>query len=679
MTRGLYLALLVLFATVAFSVSAAAQSDQRVAVMLLLRPATLDDWKAAPAPNLHRLLENGAVALMNTRAARVSGDRSRESVSSAVLTLGAGARAACDPLDSAFTPSINEVSPGVKAWELFERRMEQQSASSDLVALNWPRVLNANRGVGYRVAPGRLGKTLKSVGAVIYATDSPYAPLVATDGDGVVAAIPIDFFFSLAPRVNTAVIMDAPADWPGADRLVGKAAQYAQRYGARLIILSPAVDDREYAAGYRLAPLVIAGPDIAPGLLTSRSTRTPGLIANTDVAGFVAGYFGATLTAADSTAEIDFKQPSYHHEADFAVRPAARALQILERLDRKAAIQRQGMKLLPVFAVMAGLLILAVTLLRLRNVPTPDILSLVLGAAIAAFVVSQSVTSFVFAAIILLSTVLSGARVVGASVALQGLCAVIWCAVVLHMLAPLGLLKFSLLGYSIVEGARYYGVGNEMMGALIGAVLVTAASAEKAGARSALLILVLATAGLVGAPQVGAKAGGVIVSVGTLLVYFGSLRGVRWNVGRAAIVVGAALMVVLAVALLDSHLNPGRQSHLGQAVMGLRQSGGSEWADIVTRKLAVEGRLLWRSAWALLLWGAIAGVLTSRRVVFTSASVQTRAIYQAGLAAIGLSVAFNDAGAVAGALCAALLWSYWSLKTTGSKDDPRSSFEPVST
>ena len=705
----LRMAPLVLCMALALGFPAYGHAPPRVAIVVLLRPATLDDWRSAPAPNLHRLLEVGASTVVNTRAARVPGDRGRESVESAALTLGAGARAACAARDGAFTasgaPAFPGVTlfhgsqappgitpfpgaptalgvtsfpntpafPGVTAGALFERRTGVRAGGDALLALNWPRILAANRGAGYRVAPGALGAALRSAGVEVVATPGPVAPLVATDGDGMVTRTTPQSFFAAAPTHRIAAFLDAPEDWRDADQLIGAAAQYAASVGALLILLSPSVDDREYASGERLAPMVLVEPSSLSGLLTSRSTRTPGLVAATDFAPAVAAYFDAPLAGAGPSREFT-RLPEIHSEA------------VLTSIQRCSWDQRQGMKLLPPFAVIAGILIVAVTILQIRGVHVTPAIILLPAVAIYTFAMAESPRDIFLFGVAPIVMLLGLRRQNGLKV-FRWLCMLIWAVAVVHMLAPYGTLKYSLLGYSVIEGARYYGIGNEMMGALAGAVLVAATGVQSRWARRVMLVLVLATAAMVGWPQIGAKGGGVIISVGTLLVYFGSLRGVRWSAGRAALVMGAALAAVLAVALLDSHLNPGRQSHLGQAVTGLQRSGLGEWIDIATRKLAVEGRLLWHSAWAVLLWSALAGLAALRRGVGISTSAQakpvsnstrTNAVSQAGTAAILLSVAFNDAGAVAGALCATLLWTYASLMTKGSMDDLTSSMEPSS-
>lgn len=91
-------------------------------IIVLLPGTSLRDWQTANAPNLHHLMATGALAVMNTHTARLPNDQRRETPESALLTLGAGARAAGGPEATAFFPP-NAAVPGigVTAGELYLR------------------------------------------------------------------------------------------------------------------------------------------------------------------------------------------------------------------------------------------------------------------------------------------------------------------------------------------------------------------------------------------------------------------------------------------------------------------------------------------------------------------------------------------------------------------------------
>ena len=225
------------------------------------------------------------------------------------------------------------------------------------------------------------------------------------------------------------------------------------------------------------------------------------------------------------------------------------------------------------------------------------------------------------------------------------------------MLTGSRLMQRDLLGYSAIEGARYYGIGNEAMGGLVGALLVVAARLWSRFGRAGgtLLALLGLVALLLGSANVGAKAGGLLVSVvafGTLA--FGLLGGC-WS-ARAALVLSLSAVAALALAAVgDAVVWHGANSHMGEAVRRIESGGWSEAGDIVSRKMAVEGRLAYHSAWAFVLWAGLPclGLLWRQE---RAATREEQALRRAGLVAIAACIAFNDAGVVAGALCLIPLW-----------------------
>ena len=76
----------------------------------------------------------------------------------------------------------------------------------------------------------------------------------------------------------------------------------------------------------------------------------------------------------------------------------------------------------------------------------------------------------------------------------------------------------------------------------------------------------------------------------------------------------------------------------------------------MARKLAVESRLAYHSAWACPLWGGLLClVLLWRNTGIRERPKNVRCALR-GWSAIAACVAFNDAGVVAGALCLVPLW-----------------------
>ena len=201
------------------------------------------------------------------------------------------------------------------------------------------------------------------------------------------------------------------------------------------------------------------------------------------------------------------------------------------------------------------------------------------------------------------------------------------------------------------------------MGALVGACLVTMAVLwHRLTSRTRWLVpggLLLVTS-LLGSPLAGAKAGGLIVALASFGAYLWLASGRAWHWRAAGVAVLSSICVLLIVASIDAHLGTGRQSHFGQAVGRLGHGGVREWGEIAARKSAVEGRLLYHSAWTVPLWGGLICVLW----LMPRLEAAEKPLLMAGLVAVLGCLLVNDAGTVAAALCLCLLWGRLSGKST---------------
>lgn len=210
-----------------------------------------------------------------------------------------------------------------------------------------------------------------------------------------------------------------------------------------------------------------------------------------------------------------------------------------------------------------------------------------------------------------------------------------------------GLIANSALSAYYISGIRFYGIGNEYMGLLLGAVIMCVPL-------SWMPLMAIATALLLGLSPLGADAGGAVVATATLLPWpplplSESFQGRKW---AKAIAVRVALGVGVAIllALIERYVLPAEQrSHIGRAAGG----GGALWWEIIQRKIQMNLRL---STIPLTLM-ALAGV--SGATVWLAKSPVgahikrspelSQRVAQALLAAFATAV-FNDSGVIAALL-----------------------------
>jgi hypothetical protein len=228
------------------------------------------------------------------------------------------------------------------------------------------------------------------------------------------------------------------------------------------------------------------------------------------------------------------------------------------------------------------------------------------------------------------------------------------CALTALVLVADGFLGSPFLGrspfsYSVIEAARFYGIGNEAAGALLGAAL----AACPAGGQAALAgIVVAATLGL---PGLGADFGGLLASgVGFTSLTLASARRVTRR--QVALLAALCAAVIAGLVLWEAARDAPSRTHVGQAVAAARSRGSGALAEIAARKAALGARLLVTSPWAaLLLAEVIAGVWLLRRrtaarqkaFLCDRDAATVRAIAAAGITALLV----NDSGVVAAATC----------------------------
>lgn len=597
-------------------------------------------------PNLAALAASGAVGLMN-----VTNADWREDLASACLTLGSGERRAWRP-----------EAPGEPPLLLGERF---QAAGRRVCALT----------VGSRWGGGEL---LLAVGDATRRAAHTPRPAFLSDLErpfGVAADLPVLLRAARRSLDRCDLLAVDPGDLERArryapfclperaaahahaarrdlDRLIGALWPQARSMGGQLFLVSPvAGTDGPWGLGL----LVAAGPPWPRGLLTSPSTRLPGLVTNLDLL--------PTLLA---QAGLD--------GADLAGRPfrstGAGGLGELERLARwsaRAETARGPAWDLLRAGLIALLLLSALTRVRsrLRRTLLPAALWLFLVVLLAGDLVAPPGAARAAAHAVLVGlAVAAGWALSRWELPLLG-------ALVLLLLGDLSsgghLLRWSPLGHSVALGARYYGIGNELAGLLLGVTLLlpfAACSAARHAPRArrraawagvALYGLVIAA---VGSPVLGANFGGALAAALVFALAVPVLLGLRARVRHVALALGVLLLAGMLFALWDARRPPEAQSHVGRLIAAARHDRGAPLARALAGKAQTAARVTF-SLWGLLLLGElVVGLWLLRRATLPDPS-DPSPLPERGLrlllpAAAGMLL-FNDSGVIGAALALALL------------------------
>ncbi len=426
---------------------------------------------------------------------------------------------------------------------------------------------------------------------------------------------------SAATESSAAAAVARDAALRSTDEVLGMMADGLQA-GDALILMAPAspqVPDEPEAFG----PLLLLGPD-GGGIAAAASTHRDGIITAMDVSATIVELLGAPVPAKMVGSVI-------HPAAVLGGASVADRIGFLDRMASTAvAVESVRGSTVNTFILLTVIVLAVSTLILYRGVDglprsatTPSKAALLLVPAVLLGAIVQFAVwrwpptgADVIGTLLACTAALWGAALLLARgrpaaiplIALSGLTAIVslvdqWIG------APLSFT--GLFGYSPLIGARYYGLGNEMSGLLLGSVLVAVALAldtwrdapwtrhVRTWGWPLIGLIVLVTAA---APFWGANVGPAAWMTVGFLVGWVMLRGHKvWSWRNLAIVVVLVVVLVAGLALVDMLGASGSETHLGRAVAAAASGGVGSLVTLVARKAETNARVLGRTNWTWLL------------------------------------------------------------------------------
>ncbi len=520
-------------------------------------------------------------------------------------------------------------------------------------------------GVGDKSA-GRLADTLRRAGArtALIGQDigprSPARALLPAPDTVTVAETPASCRAAAAASLDCGlIVVRFTQSAAGKDDLLRRVDAYlalAQTGLPRVTLLvvptPPLLPDGSWNT---LTPLLIQSSG-QPGSLTSASlssdtTQTPGLVAARDFAPTVLSALGI---------------PAPLQMTGAPVRPAVVSTAALTRLDRLVRLNQEAQNaIFWAVGIVAGVIVFSGLALYLNGRMTGHLGALAryglrvlsawpLALLLAPLADPQTVPQYLveIAAAVLLLAGLPSPMLIFSVTAL---------VLVGDGLTGTVLVSNSALSEYALSGIRFYGIGNEYMGVLIGGSLLTCLFA---GPRPRVLALWLALVTFaLSFPEFGAKAGGAVTATATFIIAWRLLhnRPVRWTHLLGSIALGFALIFVWAILSHWLHL---RRTHLETAADALGSGRLGYIAGVSLRKigLAVRVALHPGTLLGLLAFAALGFVLRkllwAQVTAYLSARPRETAVLKAGGWGCLVALLFNDSGIVAAILivqCLALL------------------------
>ena len=665
-------------------------------IMLIINRVNFDDLYGMPV--LQSVIDNSSIGLMNTRGS--GGNNEFKSYA----TLGWGTRA-----DAAHnTSTFQQFNAENEA--IYSRRTGAIFKHEGIVNLDINRLLKQNKNSEYGATPGILGDLLRKnnyktilLGNSDVADDlSRAAGLIPMDSKGyidygnvtenVLVKDPlspfgirtnydklIKDFAKIYDKGDFIVIETGDTNrlekykdnlndemyniqkkniLQDIDGFVDELIKHIDTKNSILMIVTPYPSDDSIANGNRLTPIIIYDGEQNTGLLYSSTTRRTGIIGNVDVGPTILSYFGinpVNMTGREITnVEVDNGINEVQYLNDRIVNTSTQRYRILYSFAIYQMIISFIVLLMIIFRKnVSHKLYKKATLLLISTIIIPFVLLVLpifgMLGIIYNYLLLISITSLLVFGLYYLSGKTPLNIMIYGNLLVAG-------GIIIDIILGQPLMKNSLLGYDPIIGARYYGIGNEYMGVLIGSVLIfTTALVEKHNINKKFIIFIyILTTLTIALPTLGANVGGTITAVFTFL--FVSIRLSKERISFKTIT-GILLVILLVVALMSviDLFFMEDKSHLAIAIEEIISKGPIVAYQIITRKIAMNLRLMGVTVWSKVLISTIIilGILFYRPIGIVRKIINlypSIAIGWSGIIiACMVSFAVNDSGVVSAA------------------------------
>lgn len=681
-----------------------AQFSQKKAIMIIVDNVNYDDLINYGQKNIKYLLENGSLGLMNTNSGGAF------SSANAYATIGAGTYA-ISSIVGTYAGGYDDLYYHEKIHEVYKRNTGREMAEENIANIDILGLKLQNQRLNRPVKVGLLGSLLNENGyktailgneATSLDDISVSASLISMNSEGITnygkvdsSLLTRDFMSPFGLKTNYDELFKAfeevkdKADFiviqtgdtyrlnrymsisderlgqvkadifKEIDTLVGKIIENGNR-DMLIMLVVPFPSSADIADGKRLTPVIVLENSFSKGVLTSATTKRDGIITNTDLAAHILAYF-------------DIAKPSIVTGHKMISKSVDEPLEYLKNLSEISAFNYQSRAV--VVKTYIGFIIVVLLLAFVFMIYFKAYVAWIKPLLIAVLLVPTALLILplfnpwdtVRFTISLISTVVILSLGIYYSFKdnlkiFASTCLLSTGIILVDTYLDNPLMRVSILGYDPIIGARFYGIGNEYMGFLLGTTLVGTASLIDAYRDKAMFLkaislviygVVLITLML---PTLGTNVGGTMAA----FIGLGTATLLHWKRKLTkkdfVLLVCLLLIFLLALFVYDSIQPSETQSHIGQTSSLIKQNSVFALFQIFGRKLATNYRLIGQSRWTLVLIATIVtlGILFRWPVgILKEIFRKHNHLYFGFISGIIGTIAafiFNDSGVVAAAM-----------------------------
>ncbi len=419
-------------------------------------------------------------------------------------------------------------------------------------------------------------------------------------------------------------------------------------------IINPAPSRSSLSGDNLLTPLIVIKPGFN-GILSSYSTRREGIVSSISIKNSILNCFDSEK---QDSIYAQNKQASYQFLQDLRQRAT------FTYLNQEMILTAHGILLLLL------LLVSFILFIRKNQQNLIDfIMVLILSFPLSFLLISQieifNPAFYIMISILsnlLIAALCQGTARVSKTHPLLIILILTVAVIVVDLLSNTTLISNSIMSYQIIRGARYYGLGNEYLGVLLGAAISTAALLlQKHFSRRRLfftaLLFTLLTF-VVAYPRLGINVGGTIITCIALGYAFSRFSNLDMKVSGLLLLVLGTVATIAIMIIIDLKQPVQLQSHLGHGFSLILNGGFQDFVPIIYRKIQMHLQIISSTIWS---WIFLLSLLLCIYLFFKPSNHATilmspipvdenyKGLQSILLAAIA-AIIFNDSGIVTAAI-----------------------------
>lgn len=384
------------------------------------------------------------------------------------------------------------------------------------------------------------------------------------------------------------------------DDFVGDLLSSLDKKNSMLVILSPnAGEDR--INNNRLSPVIVWGKEIENGTFTSSTTNREGIISNLDIGPTIAQFLQAPIDGmTGNPIESIKKEDSFKYIKT-----------VNNRINTTSKVRSKTLLIYGIIIVITMLLTLVLLLfnidvgnkigimfnrffLLLYTIPMIFIFSSLFNID-NLFKYFASLFTFIILFWFIFSKYNSSKSIYYISIGY-------FIIFLLDLITKGSFTRYSIISHDPIIGARYFGMGNEMVGIFMAIVTLIAGSLmniyENKYISMALLLLSII---MVGHPRLGANVGGTMAILSATIYFILLVMGKRINIKNLILFIAIIGIVIMVLGYIDIVMNP-NPTHLGKTIGLIGEKGIGITQNIISRKLLMNIKLVGVSVWTKVLF-----------------------------------------------------------------------------